>query len=299
MLTESERAIIKKWNDFSTRPRGNITGFRDDLDKFCVEMRINDNLPEIGAFHENVELRSGLCADIAVPKGNGPHPVMLFIHGGGWMAGSPRTHRKLGMQFAEQGYLTANVDYRLAPEHPFPAGFDDCVFAARWIGENIQRWNGDSSRMAIAGDSAGANLAAAALVALSGDPGAPKFRAGVLVYGVFDFAAAIERSPNRSAMEGMARGYLGAQYPAALKDPRVSPLRAIKRGALSPCFMTCGTADALLPESRSIAAALKEVGIPCELHEIEEMPHAFMMIGALSACGEAHRLMFNFLGRYV
>jgi acetyl esterase/lipase len=62
----------------------------------------------------------------------------------------------------------------------------------------------------------------------------------------------------------------------------------------------CGTADALLPESRSIAAALKEVGISCELqHEIEEMPHAFMMIGALSACGEAHRLMFNFLGRHV
>src|SRR5215471_4883908 len=100
MLTESERAIIKKWNDFSSRPRGNITSFRDDLDKFCIEMHLNDDLPEIGAFHENVELRSGLHADIAVPKGNGPHPVVLFIHGGGWMAGSPRTHRKLAMQFA-------------------------------------------------------------------------------------------------------------------------------------------------------------------------------------------------------
>jgi acetyl esterase/lipase len=205
MLTEPERAIIKKWNDFSTRPRGNITSFRDDLDKFCVEMRLNDDLPTIGAFHENVELRSGLRADISVPKGIGPHPVMLFIHGGGWMAGNPRTHRKLAMQFAERGYLTVNVDYRLAPEHPFPAGFDDCVFAAKWIGENVQRWNGDSSRTAIAGDSAGANLAAAALVALSGDPSAPKFHAGALIYGIFDFPAAIERSPNRSAIEGMAR----------------------------------------------------------------------------------------------
>jgi acetyl esterase len=203
------------------------------------------------------------------------------------------------MQFAEQGYLTINVDYRLAPEHPFPAGFDDCVFAAKWTAENVQRWNGDSSRVAIAGDSAGANLAAAALVTLCGDQRAPRFRAGILIYGVFDFPAALERSPNRSAIEGMARGYLGAQFPAALKDPRVSPLRAIEPGALPPCFVICGTADALAPESRSIAAALKEVGIPNELHEIEEMPHAFMMIGALAGCGEGHHLMFNFLARHV
>jgi len=299
MLTEPERAIIRKWNDFSTRPRGNITSFRDDLEKFCVEMRLNDGLPVIGAFHENVALRSGLLADIAVPKASGPHPVVLFIHGGGWIAGSTRTHRKLAMQFAEQGYLTVNVDYRLAPEHPFPEGFDDCLFAAKWIGENVQRWNGDSCRLAIAGDSAGANLAAAALVALSGDTTARKFRAGALIYGVYDFPAVIERSPNRSAMEAMARGYLGAQYPAVLKDPRVSPLRAIKPGTLPPCFVICGTADALLPESQAIAAALKEVGIPYELREIEEMPHAFMMTDALSACSEGHRLMFNFLGRHV
>jgi acetyl esterase len=299
MLTELERGIIKKWNDFTSRPRSNIKGFRDDLAKFCVEMGLNDNLPVIGALHENVELRSGLLADIAVPKGNGPHPVTVFIHGGGWMAGSLATHRKLGMQFAEQGYLTINVDYRLGPEHPFPAGFDDCVFAAKWTAENARRWNGDSSRMTIAGDSAGANLAAATLVALSGDPRAPKFRAGALIYGVFDFAAAIERSPNRAAIEGMARGYLGAQYPAALNDPRVSPLKAIKRGTLPPCFVICGTADALLPESRSFAAALKEVGIPCESHELEDMPHAFMMIGGLSACGQGHRLMFDFLRRHV
>jgi len=299
MLTDRERDVIKQWVDFTARPRDNVVAFRDDLDKFCVEMGLNDNLPTIGALHEDVELRGGLRADVAVPKGNGPHPTVVFLHGGGWMAGSLRTHRKLAMQFAERGYLTVNVDYRLAPEHPFPAGFDDCVFAAKWTSENARRWNADSSRMAIAGDSAGANLAAATLAALSGDTRAPKFRAGALIYGVFDFAAAIERSPNRIAIEGMARNYLAAQYPAALKDPRVSPLKSIKPGTLPPCFVICGTADALLPESRSIAAALKEADIPCESHEIEDMPHAFMMIGALSACGEGHRLMFDFLRRHV
>jgi acetyl esterase len=299
MLTDHERTIIQKWNDFSGRRRDNIVGFRNDLEKFCVEMRINNDLPVIGALHENLALGSELSAEIAVPKGDGPHPVVLFIHGGGWMAGSVRTHRKLAMQFAEKGYLTVNLDYRLAPEHPFPAGFDDCVLAVNWIRENISAWNGDPSRTAIAGDSAGANLAAAVLVALAANPSAPKFRAAALIYGVFDFPTVIEGSPNRGALEGMARGYLGNHYPTALNDPRVSPLRAIKAGALPPCFVICGTADALLPQSRLIAAALKEVGTPHELHEMDEMPHAFMMIGDLSACGEGHRLMFNFLARQV
>ena len=114
MLTDHERTIIQKWNDFSGRRRDNIVGFRDDLEKFCVEMRINNDLPVIGALHENLALGSELSAKIAVPKGDGPHPVVLFIHGGGWMAGSVRTHRKLAMQFAEKGYLTVNLDYRLA-----------------------------------------------------------------------------------------------------------------------------------------------------------------------------------------
>lgn len=298
MLTEHERGLIKRWNDFSSRPRGDARKFRDDLDSFVVELDLNANLPPIGALHEDVELRDGLRADVAVPRGNGPDPVVVLIHGGGWLAGSPKTHRKLGAQFAAQGYLTINVDYRLAPENPFPAGYDDCVFAAKWAAGNAGRWNGDASRMVMAGDSAGANLAAAAMLELASDPHAPKLRAGVLIYGVFDFAELIERSPNPAAAEAMARVYCGGHYPAALRDPRVSPLRAVKPGALAPCFVICGTADALLPQSRSMAAALGQAGIEHEMHEIGEMPHAFMMMDALAACREGHRLMFDFIRRH-
>ena len=120
MLIEQERAIIEQWNDFAAQPRDNITKFRDDLEKFCVEMGLHSGLPSIGALYENVELRAGLRADVAVPKGKGPHPVVVFLHGGGWMVGSPTTHRKLGMQFAEQGYVTINVGYRLGPRKSFP-----------------------------------------------------------------------------------------------------------------------------------------------------------------------------------
>jgi acetyl esterase/lipase len=93
--------------------------------------------------------------------------------------------------------------------------------------------------------------------------------------------------------------YLGSHYPDALTDPRVSPLRAIKPGSMPPSFVICGTADALLPESRSVAAALKEAGIECELREIEDLPHAFMHMEELSGCRDGHRMMFDFLRRHV
>src|ERR1700674_5902950 len=121
MLTELERGIIKQWNDFTSRPRNNITGFRDDLEKFCVEMGLNDGLPVIGALHENVELRGGLLADIAVPKGNGPHPVTVFIHGGGWMAGSLASHRSSGCNLPSRAIsrstsITASHPSILSPQ---------------------------------------------------------------------------------------------------------------------------------------------------------------------------------------
>ena len=85
----------------------------------------------------NVELRErngdALTADIYLPDDDGPHPVVLFIHGGAWVVGSPATHHKLTCRYAEAGYLTISVDYALAPERPYPAGLDDCLFAADWV----------------------------------------------------------------------------------------------------------------------------------------------------------------------
>src|SRR5271168_529545 len=179
-----------------------VNGLRSAMDTFAPMM--NSNPPEIGALHEAVELRSGLTADVAVPKGAGPHPVVVCLHGGGWVAGSSRTHRKLGMQFAAAGYLTINVDYRLAPEHPFPAGLDDCVYAVKWTGENAKRWNGDTSRLAVGGDSAGGNLTAATVTSLAAEKyaGPAKPKAALLIYGLFDFPAQIKRDAN-AAFDGM------------------------------------------------------------------------------------------------
>jgi acetyl esterase len=297
MLTEREKTVIREWNQFSAKMPPSLRDMRTALDDFCT--RMNADPPEVGAFHPNVELRPGLHANVIVPKGAGPHPVMLYIHGGGWIMGSTKTHDKIARQCAAEGYLTINLDYRLAPESPFPAGIDDCVFAAKWIASNAKRWNGDGTRLAVGGDSAGGNLTAATLIALSSDASAPKARAGALIYGVFDFPALLERAKNPAALEGMVRLYLGADYTGVINDARVSPLRGVKAGALPPCFVICGTADDLLAESKAMAEALRRANIESELHLMEEMPHAFMQMNELSACREGLKSMFAFLHRHV
>ena len=160
MISERDRQILEQlpgWN-----PAEDIAAQRRAWEELAVAY--NQDLPAIGGLEENVELRPGLCTDVAVPMGAGRHPVAIYLHGGGWAFGSPTSFRKLGMQFAEAGYLTFVLDYRLAPEHPFPAALEDAIFAIRWATDNARRWNGDGQRIAIGGDSAGANLAVSALI---------------------------------------------------------------------------------------------------------------------------------------
>ena len=104
------------------------------------EAIIGTDAPKIAAFYENVELRPGLRADISVPEKRGPHPVLLYIHGGGWVAGSPKSHGRLGKKV--RGSWIPDHQPRLSarPEHPFPAGYDDCMFAAQWARGNGEPW---------------------------------------------------------------------------------------------------------------------------------------------------------------
>ena len=231
MISEHDRQILARlpgWN-----PAGDIAAQRRAWEELAVVY--NHDLPAIGALEENVELRPGLCADVAVPKGAGRHPVVIYLHGGGWAFGSPASFRKLGMQFAEAGYLTIILDYRLAPEHPFPAALEDSVFAIGWAADNARRWNGDGRRIAIGGDSAGANLAVSALISSAPELRSP-MQAAVLFYGAYDLRATAERTRSNSrtstAIEHVRFGHRGL-----LDDPRVSPLKAVAPGILPPCFI--------------------------------------------------------------
>jgi acetyl esterase len=293
MISEHDRQFLARlpgWN-----PTGDVAAQRRAWEELAVAY--NRDLPAIGALEPNVELRSGLCADVAVPKGAGPHPVVIYLHGGGWAFGSPVSFRKLGMQFAEAGYLTIILDYRLAPEHPFPAALEDTLFAIEWATKNARRWNGDGRRIAIGGDSAGANLALSALTS-----SAPEFRslvrAAALFYGAFDLGATAERTRSLPGLQVQLRTYV-AGVEAMLDDPRVSPLKVVS-GPLPPCFiMAAGDDSWCLADSLALAQSLSAAANPYELHVMEGMPHGFMQMSELDGCRAAMRLMWDFLARNV
>jgi acetyl esterase len=287
-MTEQERRFLRDFEAFLASPPASIEAVRAQIDAFTDRLdAISPSTPRIGDYQNRVPLRDGLFADIAVPSGSGPYPVLLYLHGGGWVAGSPKSHRRLVQRFAEAGYLSINVDYHLAPEHPFPAGYEDCVFAAQWTRENAARWNGAAQRIAIGGDSAGANLAAA-VAALSGEV----FRAALLIYGIFDFAGAVQRGA--MGIEGVAQAYLAGGYPALLADPRVSPLGSVTP-KFPPAFLIVGSKDALMPESLAMEQALKAAGVPHELQVVPEMIHGFIQFDMLEECRQSLAAMCAFL----
>jgi acetyl esterase len=268
---------------------------------------LNADLPEVGAFHAAVPVADGVTADVIEPRGAGPHPVLVYLHGGGWVCGSPTTHRKLASRFAEAGYLVFNVDYRLAPEHPFPTPFDDCVEAIRWAAREASRYHGDPTRLAVGGDSAGGNLSAAAAAALADDPARP--RAALLLYGVFDFASIGDTPPPPGMEDGplaalgpkmvemMVGSYLGDEPGGLLRDPRVSPLHAAHR--LPPCHVMVGGADPLVGQAETLVAALAEAGVEHEYFVDAAMPHGYAQIELLPAARPAIDRMVAFLGKHL
>jgi acetyl esterase len=294
MISERDRQILGQlpgWN-----PAGDIAAQRRAWEELAVVY--NQDPPAIGALEQNVELRPGLCADIAVPKGPGRYPVVIYLHGGGWAFGSPASFRKLGMQFAEAGYLTIILAYRLAPEHPFPAALEDTVFAIRWATDNAHRWNGDGRRIAIGGDSAGANLAASALTSSASELRS-LVRAAVLFYGAYDLKATAQRNRSLPGLQQQLSTYVSG-IEGLLDDPRVSPLKAVAPGILPPCFiMAAGEDTWCLADSLALAQTLSAAASPYELHVMEGMPHGFMQMSALDGCRSAMRLMWDFLARNV
>ena len=256
----------------------------------------NDGGPEMAEIRA-VEIpgrRGTVPARLYVPPGAARRSGgLLYLHGGGWVIGSPDTHDRLTRELAAAiGIRVVSPAYRLAPEHPFPQGLDDCVDAARWLGSHGEALGIDADRLLIGGDSAGGNLTAAALLRLRTE-GGPAFRGAIYIYGAFEMDA---DTPSRAAwgerdlilsrkvMDWFKGLYLGASGAAA--DPHVSPLRGDLRG-LPPAVLLVGTLDPLLSDSELFAAALERAGVPAELHVFEDGPHAFAQIFALDMARDA------------
>ena len=262
---------ISELNSSTALKHLSVSYLRKMLDEFAG--LLNERLPKVGAFHENIPYRSvdgvELTLDVTVPLGSGPFPVMVYIHGGAWIWGSPVTHRKLTHRLAQQGFLTLSVDYRLAPEAPFPAGLNDCIHAVHFAAEFASKWGGDSDRIVIAGDSAGANLAAATAIELASSIGTPDIRGVGLLYGVYDFRSGEAPDPVTTLLYD---AYLG-DLSHLVEDPRVSPV--MKVASLPPAFIAVGTEDELIEDAENLTAEMTAVGKPYNYKIYPGMPHAF------------------------
>lgn len=250
-----------------------------------------------------------------------PWPMVFYVHGGGFRILSKDTHWVMGLGFARRGFVVFNVSYRLAPKHRFPSAIEDVCRAFSWVMKNAERFGADPTRVVLAGESAGANLAASLAVTLAYEREEPfareAFALGVVpkavvpacgVFQVSDLARLKKRKPGMSTfiadrLEEVETAYLGPD-PSSCSRDLADPLLVFERGEapsrpIPPFFLPVGTRDPLLPDTRRMAVALKKLGVeavdayyPGELHAF----HALVMRESARRCW---RDTFDFLDRHV
>ena len=216
------------------------------------------------------------------PKAEPGLPGLVFFHGGGWVRGSLTTHDVLCRSLANAAAcVVVSVDYRLAPEAIFPAAIDDAWAATQWVARNPDQFGIDPDRLAVGGDSAGGNLAAAVAL-LAREHGGPKLVYQLLIYPVVDYNFETQSYRDnaegymltRDAMIWYWRLYLG-DVEANGDDMRASPMRARDLGNLPPALVITAEYDPLRDEGRAYADRLRADGTPAEYREYPGLLHGF------------------------
>ncbi len=268
------------------------------------------------ARHDGAVLR----LDILTPAGAKPHPVLLYFHGGGFAVGSKRTHRALAAAYAAQGYLVCNVDYRLAPKYPYPAALEDACAAWLWVAEHIADYGGDNQGMALAGESAGANLALAVTLACCTQRAeafaAPLFARGVRPTAVLLYCGFLQTShPERYRRAGVsalaagialdaARSYLGkfAKHPTP-EQALAAPLCVVEAMTvaprLPPIFIAAGLDDPVAADSQRLDQKLQQLQSSVSAHYYPGETHAFHVMFWREQAVRCWRQSFDFLQQYL
>jgi acetyl esterase len=231
--------------------------------------------------------------DLVIPRPGGEIPARLYrpdnpmgvalaFHGGGWMLGNRDSFDATSRHLArDSGLLIVSIEYRLAPENPFPAAVEDAWTATRWVAANATGLNADTSKLVVLGESAGGNLAAVVAL-LARDAGSPQIRLQVLVY------PAVDARLQGPALDQFAEGYLqtrrdvlhafrtyGLGSVVDASDWRLSPLLAPSHADVAPALIISAECDAMRDDSAAYARRLLEAGVRCSHVRYETMLHLF------------------------
>lgn len=229
-------------------------------------------------------------------------PVLVYFHGGGWVIGSLDSHDVVCRRLANAGRCAVvSVDYRMAPEHRFPAAVEDCMAATEWVSRSGELLRIDTRRLAVGGDSAGGNLAAAVAL-MARDTGAPAIVAQVLFYPATDFDMSMPSHKTRGqgyllttrTMEWFRDQYFRGPEDGA--DWRASPIKAANVAGVAPAYVLTAGYDPLCDEGEAYARKLVEAGVMVTMRRYPGQIHGFLNMGKIiRAAGEA----LDEAGRYL
>ena len=229
---------------------------------------------------------------IYTPDAKGQLPVLIFFHGGGWVLGDIESHDSVCRELANKvGCIVVSVDYRLAPEHKFPTAPEDCYAATKWVALNAAAFGGDPSRIAVGGDSAGGNLAAA-VAQMAADRGAPGLTYQMLIYPVtnhaFDTPSYKENADGylltRDMMQWFWQQYLTSDEDG--KNAYASPMQAREVRRAAPAFVMTAEFDPLRDEGEAYGERLKKEGVSVECKRYDGAIHGFFSFGHIMDQGK-------------
>jgi acetyl esterase len=244
--------------------------------------------PAIGELRTRVPIWHagvGLNGDLVLPPRGGPAsggrwPLLVYVHGGGWEAGSPGSHRRVACELAARGFAVVVPRYRLGPEHRHPAQLDDLDATLGWAARMLPELGVAADRPVLAGDSAGAHLAAACAVRRQ-LAGREEIAAAVLLTGIFDYHRGLPLcGPYGWDGDPATQPLLDpSEFEALRDDPVVNPVRGAE--FMPPTYLGAGSADPFGPQSAAMYEALVEAGIAAELDPGEGMPHLWQLLPGL------------------
>jgi acetyl esterase len=222
-----------------------------------------------------------------IAAGSEPLPVLIYFHGGGWVIGNIATHDGLCRSFAsEGGFKVVSVDYRLSPEHKFPAAVDDAYGAVAWIEQHASEIGIDPNRMAVGGDSAGGNLAAV-VAQIAKARNHPKLAFQMLLFPVTQIGAetpSLHDFDTGYFLERPALDWFYAHYlpvDGDENDPKASPLLATDLAGLPPAYVMLAGFDPLHDEGMQYVEKLRAAGVKVELIDYTDMVHCFVYLQAI------------------
>jgi acetyl esterase len=289
-----------------------LMGEPAELPAMTAEMlpMVRANMAMMGQALPGVEIEmvrdfdaNGVPVRLYRPGSEVPLPLLVFLHGGGWMLGDLETHDAMHRHLAVRaGCAVLAVRYRLAPEHPFPAGLDDAATAFAWARGDAAEMRCDPARIALGGESAGANLTAAMTLRLRDEGGEqPLFQ--LLIHPATDLHFRLP-SFDKIKVGGFSREYLdggAAMYAggADLADPLISPLRAAHHDGLAPAIVLTAEEDPLRDDGEYYAQALIAAGVETLACRLPGLPHGFMFLPVnLPAVSRSFDLIAQLVRRY-